>query len=209
MTDQLWLETLETSAPDLVAIFRLYDSGEFVPMRRLLRSRSGTGTAEGSAHQLDAVLDALAAVLAELPEPAFQAPGGEADWTVAEAVGHALDARRTLALAASLAAAGRWPAQAPTVVPSVPGPAGVGKAELLARLEKSRLGVARAATAIAGHEEDECPLDHPIAGRMLCGEWILFAGVHDLMHLQQLHSLAEADRDLGPALLPVARDVKL
>ena len=106
------------------------------------------------------------------------------------------------------AGAGR-PAQAPTVVPSVPGPAGVGKAELLARLEKSRLGVARAATAIAGHEEDECPLDHPIAGRMLCGEWILFAGVHDLMHLQQLNSLAEADRDLGPALLPVARDVKL
>jgi hypothetical protein len=26
-------------------------------------------------------------------------------------------------------------------------------------------------------------------GRLRCGEWLLFAGVHDLMHLEQLHRL--------------------
>jgi hypothetical protein len=27
-----------------------------------------------------------------------------------------------------------------------------------------------------------------------CGEWLLFAGVHDLMHLEQLHDLIEGSR---------------
>jgi len=26
-------------------------------------------------------------------------------------------------------------------------------------------------------------------GRLRCGEWLLFAGVHDLMHLEQLEAL--------------------
>lgn len=30
-------------------------------------------------------------------------------------------------------------------------------------------------------------------GRKRCGEWLLFAGVYDLMHLDQLHSLAEGE----------------
>ena len=34
-------------------------------------------------------------------------------------------------------------------------------------------------------------LDHPLVGRLRCGEWLLFAGVHDLMHLEQLHALAD------------------
>jgi hypothetical protein len=42
---------------------------------------------------------------------------------------------------------------------------------------------------VAGHENDPCPLEHPLVGRLLCGEWLLFAGVHDLMHLEQLHAL--------------------
>jgi hypothetical protein len=29
-------------------------------------------------------------------------------------------------------------------------------------------------------------------GRLRCGEWLLFAGVHDLMHLEQLHRIAES-----------------
>jgi hypothetical protein len=188
-TVQAWLEALEPAAPDAVTLFRLYDAGELRQMRRELAARAGLGSAEGVVRQLDCALDATAALIAELPEAAFSLPGGEGDWNVAEALGHSLDARRTLALAASLAASSRWPADAPTVVPSVPGPAGVSRADLLAQLEKSRRGVARAATAIAGHEEDECPLDHPLAGRMRCGEWLLFAGVHDLMHLQQLHRI--------------------
>jgi hypothetical protein len=45
------------------------------------------------------------------------------------------------------------------------------------------------AQAIAGHEADDCPLDHPLIGRLRCGEWLLWAGVHDLMHLEQIHRL--------------------
>ena len=47
----------------------------------------------------------------------------------------------------------------------------------------------RAARAVAGHETEPCPLDHPQVGRLRCGEWLLFAGVHDLLHLEQLHAL--------------------
>ena len=47
-----------------------------------------------------------------------------------------------------------------------------------------------AGRSIAGHEEDPCPLDHPQVGSLRCGEWLLFAGVHDLMHLEQLHGIA-------------------
>jgi hypothetical protein len=43
---------------------------------------------------------------------------------------------------------------------------------------------------VAGHETDSCPLDHPLVGRLRCGEWLVFAGVHDLMHLEQVHGLA-------------------
>jgi len=41
-------------------------------------------------------------------------------------------------------------------------------------------------------------------GRKRCGEWLLFAGVHDLMHLDQLHSLAEGEAAgaLGVGPLP-------
>jgi hypothetical protein len=128
-------------------------------------------------------------VVAALPQSAFAAPGGEADWTVAEALGHAIEARRGLSLAASLAASGRWPADAGAVVPSVPGPAGAARDQLLERLARSQVQVDRAAAAVAGHEQDACPLDHPLVGSLRCGEWLLFAGVHDLMHLDQLHRL--------------------
>ena len=37
---------------------------------------------------------------------------------------------------------------------------------------------------------DACPLEHPMVGRLRCGEWLLFAGVHDLMHLEQLHDIS-------------------
>ncbi len=42
---------------------------------------------------------------------------------------------------------------------------------------------------MAGHETEPCPLDHPTVGRLLCGEWLAFAGVHDLLHLDQLHGI--------------------
>jgi hypothetical protein len=187
-SNRSWLDRLEACAPDVVALFRAYDAGEFVRMRRELRRRAGHGSALVVAEQLDAVADALRAVLDSLPDEAFARSGGEADWTVAEALGHAIDARRQL----TLSAASRFPAEAAPAVPSVPGSATASRAELLARLERSRRQVTASTRTVAGHETEECGLDHPDLGRLRCGEWLLFAGVHDLMHLDQLHSLADA-----------------
>jgi hypothetical protein len=116
-------------------------------------------------------------------------PGGEEEWNVAQAIGHACDARAGLALAGALAASGRWPSDPPTVTPGVPGPADAGRAALERRIAASSRLVERAARSIAGHETQPCPLDHPLVGRLRCGEWLLFAGVHDLMHLEQLERL--------------------
>ncbi len=139
--------------------------------------------------QLAAVAEALQAVIAALPERAFSMPGGEGDWNVAQALGHAADSRAGLAMAGALAATGRWPADAPEVVPGVPGSAAATRDQLLRRMAASQRIVERAARSIAGHELDPCPLVHPAVGRLRCGEWLLFSGVHDLMHLDQLERL--------------------
>ena len=57
----------------------------------------------------------------DCPAAAFAAPGGEGDWNVAEAIGHTAHARAGLTPAGALAASGRWPADAPVVVPGMPG----------------------------------------------------------------------------------------
>ena len=143
-----------------------------------------------------------------LPDAAFALPGGEADWNVAQTVGHIATSRVGLALAAGLAASARWPPDAPTVIPGVPGPI-VDKDELIRKLVQSQRIVARAAAQVAGHEDEPCPLDHPLVGRLRCGEWLLFAGVHDLMHIEQLHAIAaalardEAEEEAGDGAAPV------
>jgi hypothetical protein len=77
------------------------------------------------------------------------------------------------------------------VVPGVPGPTAADRDELVRKLEQSQRIVTHSAGQIAGHEEEPCPLDHPLVGRLRCGEWLLFAGVHDVMHLEQLHRIAD------------------
>ena len=52
---------------------------------------------------------------------------------VAEALGHAFEARQGLVLAAARAAAERWPADASVVVPSVPGRADADRDETSSR----------------------------------------------------------------------------
>jgi DinB superfamily len=188
MTD--WVDALEPGAPDVIAAWRGIDAGHFISVRREVRRRAGEGTAERMAAQLATLADGLASIVTALPESAFRLPGGEGDWTVAEAIGHDVHARSGLVLAASLAASGRWPDDAPTVVPGVPGPVDVTRGELLRKIAQSQRLIDRATRAIAGHETDPCPLNHPLVGRLRCGEWILFAGVHDVMHLEQLHRLA-------------------
>ena len=186
------IDALATAAPDVVAVWRGIDEGALIAVRREVRRRAGAGTAEGIAVQLGAVADALREVVEALPERAFAMPGGEGDWNVAQAIGHAADARAGLAMAASLAASGRWPASAPPVVPGVPGPADAPRQQLVRRLATSQRIVERAARAVEGHETEPCPLDHPLVGRLRCGEWLLFAGVHDLMHLDQLEQVEAA-----------------
>jgi DinB family protein len=189
-----WLGALEPLAPDVVACWLVAE--RLRPLRRELHRRAGPGTATGLLAQHEAVADALGAVLRAMPAELLRAPGGEADWNVAQTFAHTTGSRRWLAHAAALAARGEWPADAPQVRQGVPGPADADRETLLTLLDKSRRSMAMSAAAIAGHETDRCLLEHPLVGRLRCGEWLLFAGVHDLMHVEQLHRLLE--RDAGP-----------
>lgn len=193
----MWLDDLESGAPDPVAAFRGIEAAKFISVRREVRRRGGAGTAPLIVPQLAAIVDALRAVVASLPEEAFAAPGGEGDWNVAEAIGHVAESQAGLAMAASLAAQDRFPPDAPRVVPGIPGDTGLAREALMRRLAGSQRIVERAARSIAGHEEDPCPLEHPQVGRLRCGEWLLFAAVHDLMHLEQLRGIADG---LGPTI---------
>jgi hypothetical protein len=190
VTDYGWVGRLESAAPDIVAAWRAIDEGQFLSVRREVRRRSGEGTAARTVAQLATTVAALGDMVRALPDRAFSMPGGEGDWNVAEAVGHVATARAGLVLAASLAAGDRWPPDAPAVVPGIPGSADADRDALVRRLDQSQRVVERAARAVEGHELDRCPLVHPLVGRLRCGEWLVFAGVHDLMHLEQLHEIA-------------------
>jgi hypothetical protein len=183
------IDALDAVAPDIVHAWRGIGEGTLSAVRREVRRGAGPGSAPRIAVQLAAVAEALTAVIEVLPMAAFAMPGGEGDWNVAQALGHTADARAGLAMAGARAASGRWPADAPAVVPGVPGPGDASRTELLHRLAISQRIVERAARTIEGHETDPCPLDHPLVGRLRCGEWLLFSGVHDLMHLEQLERL--------------------
>jgi hypothetical protein len=184
-----WLDRLEAGAPDVVAAYRNIEAGRFITVRREVRRRTQTGTAPSVARQLAEIADELDILIANLADGAFAAPGGEGDWNVAQAIGHTAHARAGLSLAGALAASGRWPADAPAVVPGIPGAAAASRDELRRRIAFSQRAVERAARTIEGHELDPCPLVHPWVGRLRCGEWLLFSGVHDLMHLEQLHRI--------------------
>jgi hypothetical protein len=186
-----WLEHLAPSAPDIVAAYRGIEEGVLLSVRREVRRRGGAGSATEVTRQLAAVAAALGDLIEGLPDSAFALPGGESDWNVAQALGHDASARAGLVLAATRAATGRWPKDAPTVVPGVPGAADASRDQLLHELARSQRLIERCAPQIAGHELDACPLEHPLVGRLRCGEWLLFSGVHDLMHLEQLHRLSD------------------
>ena len=185
-----WVNELESGAPDVIGAWRGIEAGQSISVRREVRRRAGAGSADRLVAQLGVLATALIDLIENLPDAAFTLPGGEADWTVAEAIGHDAAARVGLVMAAGLAASGRWPADAPTVVPSVPGPAAATRQDLARKLEQSQRIVARSARQVEGHETDACPLHHPLVGRLRCGEWLLFAAVHDAMHLEQLHGIA-------------------
>ena len=193
-----WVDALEPGAPDIAAAWRGVEDGAFLSVRREVRRRAGQGSADRTVAQLATLAAALGAFVETASEETLRAPGGEEDWNVAQAIGHACDARAGLSLAAGLAAAGRFPADAPTVVPGIPGSPDADRATLLRKIAQSQRLIERAARTVAGHETEPCPLVHPLVGRLRCGEWLLFAGVHDLMHLEQLQDLAGRTQPEGP-----------
>lgn len=184
-----WVDALEPGAPDIVNAWRGIEAGQLITVRREVRRRAGPGTAAGLTSQLATMAAALTAMVETLPEETLRAPGGEGDWNVAQCIGHTCESRVGLCLAASLAAGDRWPPDAPSVIQGIPGPPDADRETLLRKIAQSQRIVERAARAVVGHESEPCPLDHPQVGRLRCGEWVLFAGVHDLMHLDQLHQL--------------------
>lgn len=189
MPPPAWLEALERRAPDVVAVWRVADQSG-TAFHREIRRRSGPGTAAGILAQQEAVADALAEALAATTDEQLREPGGEEDWNVAQAFAHTTASRRWLAHAGAVAARGEWPVDDPPVVrPGIPGPTDASRELLQTYLDKSRRSMATSAAAIAGHETSPCPLDHPLVGHLRCGGWLLFAGVHDVMHLEQLHRL--------------------
>lgn len=195
-----WLGPLADEAPDSVAVWQVMDGAYtgLIAARREMRRRVHAGSAPEILAQQEALAEALAAVLGTMPEAALRLPGGEEDWNVAQTFAHTTAARRFLPAWAAMAAAGEWPADHPPVVtPSVPGPPDASRETLLTLLEKSRRSQARSAELIAGHETQRCPLEHPLTGRLRCGDWLLFAGVHDLMHLEQLHRIAGEQSSRG------------
>jgi hypothetical protein len=194
-----WVDALEPGAPDVVAAWRGIEKGEFVSVRREVRHRAGPGSTDGIVTQLGTLTEALAAFVETASEATLRAPGGEEDWNVAQAIGHTCESRAGLSLAAGLAAAGRFPPDAPTVVPGIPGAPDTDRATLLRKIAQSQRLIERSARSVAGHETDPCPLVHPLVGRLRCGEWLLFAGVHDMMHLEQLHDLGGRPYPEGPS----------
>lgn len=201
-TTQEWVERLEAEAPDVVACWRALDSTftGLKALRRELRDRVHTDDAPRILAQQEAVGDVLEATLRAMPERLLRAPGGEEDWNVAQTFAHTTAGRRFLGTWAALDAGGTWPKEhAPVVIPSVPGRADATPEELLVLLDKSRRAIRDAAAKIQGHERQRCGMDHPLVGHLRCGEWLLFLGIHDCMHLEQLHRLLEADANAPSA----------
>lgn len=194
VTSPAWVTSLEADAPDVVACWRALDQSRagLRALRREVRARVHDGDAPRILAQQESLGDALEAILRELPEPLLRAPGGEGDWNVAEAFAHTTAARRFLAAWAALDAEGEWPEDRPPVVtPSVPGRADASRDELLTLLDKSRRAIREAAVRIRGHETQRCRMRHPLIGHLRCGDWLLFVGVHDLQHLEQLNRLRD------------------
>jgi len=197
-----WPGRLEADAPDVVACWRVFDweLAGLKAVRRELRARVHEGDVPRVLAQQEAVGNELERVLRALPERVLRAPGGEEDWNVAQAFAHTTAARRFLATWASLDAAGEWPEERPPVVtPSIPGPADATVEQLAILLDKSRVAIRAAAARIEGHELDRCLMKHPLIGHLRCGEWLLFVGVHDLMHLEQLDRLRQTVLDAPDA----------
>lgn len=193
MSSPAWLAAIEADAPDVVAVWRVTDwsLAGLRRLRREVRSRVHEGDAARLLAQQAAIGAQLGRALDALPDELLRVPGGEGDWNVAQTFAHTTAARRFLAAWAALDCSEEPSGREPNVTPSVPGPADATRGELHVLLDKSSRALERAAAQIAGHELQRCRMRHPLIGHLRCGEWLCFVGVHDLMHLEQLHDLAK------------------
>src|SRR3990172_547461 len=91
-----WLARLERDAPNLVGSFRALDDGRFIALRREVRRLAGAGSAVRLAREHAAVVAHLDGLIAAASPEVLAAPGGEEDWNVAQALGHATAARQGL-----------------------------------------------------------------------------------------------------------------
>ena len=139
----------------------------------------------------------MIAMIETLPDEAFGLPGGEEDWTVAETIGHAASARSGLVMAAALAAAGRWPADTPAVVPGVAGPSGLDRADLVRKIDQSQRIIARPPAGSPATRPSHARSSIPSSAACAAASGCSSPGVHDLMHLEQLHAIAD-DLAAGP-----------
>ena len=189
-----WVAELEVAAPDVIAVWRLIDIDNDAARDELEARSSRLGAAAILAQQ-EVVAEALEDVLgrhARGDAPCPRRRGGleRLPGVRAHHRRPALPPRRGSdgrlgPLAGRRSAAGdpRRPRAPPTSTATM----------LMTYLAKSRRSQALAASAISGHEADPCPMDHPLIGhRLSCGAWLLFAGVHDAMHLEQLHGLLDS-----------------
>ena len=105
-----WVDELEPGAPDLVAAWSGIDEDS---QSSRSAGKSGVGPARArrsaSSRSSRSLAGALTAIVERLSDEDLGRDGGEGGWNVAQAIGHACDARAGLSLAAAKAAAGQWP----------------------------------------------------------------------------------------------------
>ena len=195
MTGGGWIEPLDVGAPDVVACWRprLDLSGGLKALRRELRARVHEGDTPRILAQQEVVGDGLERVLRDARAPAGRT-GGEEDWNVAQAFAHTTAARRFLGTWAALDAGGEWPKERAAARDAL----GPGRADAT-REEPSSSSTSRDARSARPRPNDRraraptlrdgSPADRAPALRRMAA----LPGIHDCMHLEQLHRLLETD----------------
>ena len=186
-----WVDALDAGAPDIVAAWRGIEAGRLLAVRREVRRRGGAGSAEWIAAQLAILADALADDRRIAARRGTDPAGRRGRLERRAGRRPRLRIRaRACASRPSLAARGRWPAGAPSVVPGIPGAADADRPDAPAQDRPEPADRRARGTDGRGARDGAVPAGIiRRSGRLRCGEWLVFAGVHDLMHLEQLHDL--------------------
>ena len=147
------------------------------------------------AHSMDDIVEAVFGMkqslrfgVSSLDDAGLHRHAGIEPWSVAEIVGHALDADLTAHRIARALALGRRP-DAPLPY-GVAGDAARARAELLAAIGSSEERAAEARVLAAGGPT----APHPDLGELDARGWILFIALHDALHLHQAAAVVRTPR---------------